>query len=141
MLYEDINLRKDTSRFLKTKNKFLSIKQTVQDLKSEVTNSKDYMIFKSDKKNYKIRFDDILYIESLDNYIKVHTKDSSIICYESLVGIEKKLPESEFIRIHRSYIVNYSQVDVFTSSYVEISGRKFTIGRNYKEAVNNRLNA
>ena len=121
-------------RFLKAMNKFFASMQhqvnrpqTLQDKK------KEYIILKADKKNHKISLDDILYIESLDNYIKVHTTESSIICYERLSGIEKELPESDFIRIHRSYIINLNKVDVFTASYVEIGERNFTIGRNYKE--------
>jgi DNA-binding LytR/AlgR family response regulator len=126
-------------RFLKAINKFLTLEKTPETERKEKEQTKDYIIVKSDKKNYKILFNDILYIESLDNYIKVHTSEFSIICYESLSGIEKALPASDFIRIHRSYIVNYSRVDVFTSSFVEIAGRKFTIGRNYKECVAKRL--
>jgi len=127
-------------RFLKSINKFLSINTHVISEQKDESSEKDYIILKSDKKNYKIPFGDILYIESLDNYIKVHTADFSIICYERLSGIEKELPAKDFIRIHRSYIINYSKVDVFTSSFVEIAGKRFTIGRNYKDEVNKRLN-
>lgn len=126
-------------RFLKAINKFLSLAQANQDTGNVEIQEKDYIVLKADKKNYKIRFTDILFIESLDNYIKVHTRDLSIICYERLSAIEKELPISEFIRIHRSYIINLTKVDVFTSAYVEIGDRKFTIGRNYKNEVLKRL--
>jgi len=68
----------------------------------------------------------------------VHTSEFSIICYESLSAIEKEL-SNDFLRIHRSYIINLTKIDVFTSSYVEIGDRKFTIGRNYKEDIAKRL--
>jgi DNA-binding LytR/AlgR family response regulator len=126
-------------RFLKAINKFLSQVEIIQPPESHEIQDKDYIILKSDKKNYKIKFDDILFIESLDNYIKVHTKDMAIICYERLSGIEEELPNNNFIRIHRSYIINLSKIDVFTSAYVEIGSRKFTIGRNYKDEVLKRL--
>lgn len=126
-------------RFLKAINKFLSHIQPKQDAVNKINGQKDYIVLKADKKNYKIKFSDILFIESLDNYIKVHTYDFSIICYESLTAIEKELP-SELIRIHRSYIINLSKIDVFTSSTVQIGDRNFTIGRNYKEDVAKRLN-
>ncbi|HAF29500.1 MAG TPA: DNA-binding response regulator [Bacteroidales bacterium] len=122
-------------RFLKAINKFLILEKKPETERLEKEQIKDYIILKSDKKNYKIPFKDILYIESLDNYIKVYTSDFSIICYESLSGIEKELPDSDFIRIHRSFIVNYSKVEVFTSAFVEIAGRRFTIGRNYKDGL------
>jgi two-component system, LytTR family, response regulator len=126
-------------RFLKAINKFLSHAQPKQESENKTDDQKDYVILKADKKNYKIKFSEILFIESLDNYIKVHTTDFSIICYESLTAIEKEL-SNDFLRIHRSYIINLTKIDVFTSSYVEIGERKFTIGRNYKEDVAKRLN-
>lgn len=126
-------------RFLKAISKFHSLVKIPGETIQEKKEDKDYIILKSDKKNYKIQFKDILYIESLDNYIKVCTADFSIICYESLSGIEKELPEADFMRIHRSYIINYSKVDVFTSSFVEIAKRKFTIGRNFKDEVTKRF--
>ncbi|MCK5168437.1 MAG: response regulator transcription factor [Bacteroidales bacterium] len=122
-------------RFLKSINKFLSIGKLLDKISNESPIAKDYIILKSDKKNYKIKFSDILYIESLDNYIKVYTNDISIVCYERLSGIEKELPKSEFLRIHRAYIINLIKVDVFTSAYVQIKERKLGIGRNYKNDV------
>jgi len=53
--------------------------------------------------------------------------------------MEEQLPASKFIRIHRSYIINFHKVDIFTSSYVEINNRIFIIGRNYKKKVAKRL--
>lgn len=125
-------------RFLKAMNKFFACYKEQIILNEDRCLTKDYIILKSDKKNYKIKFQDISFIESLDNYIKVHTNDLSIICYERLSGLEKELSD-DFIRIHRSYIINLSKVDVFTSAYVEINNQKFTIGRNYKEEVAKRL--
>ncbi|MCK5028250.1 MAG: response regulator transcription factor [Bacteroidales bacterium] len=125
-------------RFLKGINKFLSHTQPKQESENKTNDKKDYIILKADKKNYKIKFSEILFMESLDNYIKVYTADFSIICYESLTAIEKKL-SNDFIRIHRSYIINLTKIDVFTSSFVEIGERKFMIGRNYKNDVLKRL--
>jgi DNA-binding LytR/AlgR family response regulator len=125
-------------RFLKSINKFLSVRQLPEQEINE-TGHKDYIILKADKKNHKIKYVDILYIESLDNYIKLYTTEASIICYESLANLEKELPD-QFVRIHRSYIVNVSKVDVFTTSYVEINKQRFTIGRNYRDVVSKKLN-
>jgi DNA-binding LytR/AlgR family response regulator len=125
-------------RFLKAINKFLALNQQIEAAKEQ---KKEYIILKADKKNHKIPLENILFIESLDNYIKVHTTDKSLICYEKLSNIEKDLPPEDFIRIHRSYIINVNKVDVFTSSYLEIGAHNFTIGRNYKEEVLRRLEA
>lgn len=126
-------------RFLKAINKFLSLYKPESNKETKKTQEKDYIILKADKKNYKLKFTDIVFIESLDNYVKVHTINFSIICYESLSNLVKQLP-NDFIRIHRSYIINISKIDVYTSSYIEIGKRKFIIGRNYKEEVSKSLN-
>jgi len=122
-----------TGRFLKAINKFLSMEQT------QLTKQKDIIHIKADKKNYNIPADSILYIEGVDNYIKIKTTTNSLICYESLTSMEKELPVGIFIRIHRSFIVNINQMDHYTSSYIKLDDRKFTIGRNYKEQVLNYL--
>lgn len=122
-----------TGRFLKSMNKFLSLKET------HTEKPKDFIHIKADKKNYKIPLETILYIESLDNYIKIQTTNNCLICYESLTGIESKLSSDMFLRIHRSVIVNVSHIDYFTSSCIKLNNKQFTIGRNYKEQVLNYL--
>lgn len=120
-------------RFLKAINKFLSLVQTQQN------KPKDFIHIKADKKHYNIPTETILYIEGVDNYIKIKTTTNSLICYESLSGMEKQLPSEIFIRIHRSFIINIHQIDHYTSSYIKLDERQFTIGRNYKEQVLNHL--
>jgi DNA-binding LytR/AlgR family response regulator len=126
-------------RFVKAINRFLdTIRKPINT--ADIDEGKRYIVLKADKKNHKVAFSDITFIESLDNYIKVHTLNKgSLICYESLSGIEKELPQNEFLRIHRSFIVNIHHIEAFTASYVEIGDRKLTIGRNYKENVIKKL--
>jgi len=122
-----------TGRFLKAINKFLSLKQT------HLSKPKEIVHIKADKKNYNIAAENILYVEGVDNYIKIKTTTNNLICYESLSGMEKKLPARLFIRIHRSFIINIEQIDHYTSSYIKLDNKQFTIGRNYKEQVLSRL--
>lgn len=126
-------------RFARAVNKFLELSPRVTELQEEIEN-KDYIVLKADKKNHKVAFNDIELIESLDNYIKVHTRQKGhLVCYETLSSIEQQLPGHLFVRIHRSFIVNVTYVDAFTASYIEIGNRKLTIGRIYKEEVTRRL--
>lgn len=122
-----------TGRFLKAMNKFLSMGQ------EQTQKLKEFIHIKADKKNYKIPTDTLLYIEGLDNYIKIKTTTNSLVCYESLSGIEKELPADQFLRIHRSYIINIHHISHYTLSYIMLDDRQFTIGRNYKEHVLSRL--
>ncbi|HKK10103.1 MAG TPA: LytTR family DNA-binding domain-containing protein [Bacteroidales bacterium] len=127
-------------RFMKAINKFLGqaeehqVSHTVQDAKRES------IILKVDKKSYKVLLSNILYVESMDNYIKVHTNNGTLICYESLSGVEERLPGSLFLRIHRSFIINVERLELFTNSYLKINNQDLPIGRGYKKDVLNRLN-
>jgi DNA-binding LytR/AlgR family response regulator len=120
-------------RFLKSVNKFLEKKYSGQS--SDVNlNENDYIILKSDKKNFKVKVTEIIYIESLDDYVKVHTINIRLVCYMRLSALENIFAASKtMIRIHRSYIINTDYVKVFTSYDVEISGKKIPIGRNYRD--------
>jgi len=122
-----------TGRFLKAINKFLSLEQI------HLSKSKEIIHIKANKKNYNIPAENILYIEGVDNYIKIKTTTTSLICYESLSGMEKNLSAEIFIRIHRSFIINVNHIDHYTSSYIKLDDRHFTIGRNYKEQVLSKL--
>ncbi|OFY44441.1 MAG: hypothetical protein A2X18_01440 [Bacteroidetes bacterium GWF2_40_14] len=121
-------------RFLKAVNKFLEIQE-----RRTINNTSETIILKSDKKNYKVFLDDILYIESMDDYIKVHTKHTSLVCYLRLSGIENLLDKSRFIRIHRAYIINREHVSLFTNTHIEIAGKLLPVGRSYREEVPKRL--
>jgi DNA-binding LytR/AlgR family response regulator len=92
-----------------------------------------HIIIKADKKFHKVFFNEIAYIESMDDFIRIHAADQRLDCYERLVGMEEKLPAETFLRIHRSYIVNLNRIDSFTNSSVQIGERILVIGKKYRE--------
>jgi len=97
------------------------------------------MFVNTSKKKVKLYFDEILYIESLKEYIKVYTADKVIITKYQLGQMEEQLPKGNFLRIHRSFIVAKEKIEAFTSSDIEINSKQLPIGRSYKELVNNLL--
>lgn len=102
------------------------------------------IILKSSYKNVTILVDSILYIESIDNYVKVHLADgTSVLSKISLRAIEEQLPQGEFIRIHRSFLVSYVRITDFTHSEVVLgkTGVRLPIGKRYMEDVISRLNS
>ncbi len=122
-------------RFLKAINKFLDI-SSAKAVASPASDT-SFIVLKSDKKSFKIKVSDILYIESLDDYVKVHTFNQKLVCYLRLAALEEQLKFSpNIIRIHRSFIINTEHVKVFTSYNVEIGDRTIPIGRNYRENAN-----
>ena len=121
-------------RFLKAINKLENdgaqvIKPVIDDSESEV-----FIYVKSEKKNVKILLKEILFIESLKDYIKIHTVNRTIVTQVPISSIEQRLPES-FLRIHRSFIIAKDKITAYTQHDFEIGKYQIPIGRNYKAAV------
>jgi DNA-binding LytR/AlgR family response regulator len=87
----------------------------------------------------KINFDEIRYVESLSDYIKIYLADKTIITRETISNIQTKLPAKNFLRIHRSYIVNLKKINSYTNEFVEIGNNAIPISRTYKENVLKKL--
>ena len=100
----------------------------------------EYIFLKADKKIYKIELDDLVYMESLGDYVNVYTRSDKITTKERISVLETKLPPNQFLRIHRSYIVSIRKIDAILSGCIEIASKKIPIGRNYKEQVGTFLN-
>jgi len=96
---------------------------------------RSYLFFNVSKKKVKVFLDEILYIESLKEYIRIYTRTKPILTKFQLGQIEEVLAHSNFLRIHRSFIVAKDKIEAFTSSDVEINGKQIPIGRSYKELV------
>lgn len=98
-------------------------------------NERDFIFFNVGKKRVKIFIDEILYIESLREYIKIVTRDKSILTKFSLSQTEEFLQNKNMLRIHRSFIIARDKVDAFSATDVEILGKLIPIGRSYKDLV------
>jgi DNA-binding LytR/AlgR family response regulator len=91
-----------------------------------------FIFIKSSKKTYKVNLDEILYIEALGDYVKIYTSDKMIISYQSLKNIETLLPSGSFPRIHKSFIIALSRIDLIEGNHVKIKDRLIPIGTNFK---------
>lgn len=94
-----------------------------------------FAYFNEDKIIHKIYLDDILYIESFREYIKVHTSDKSIMTKLPISKIEEKLKEHDFIRIHKSFVISICKINSFNSRMINIKEKELPIGRTYKDMV------
>ncbi|MEQ9298028.1 MAG: LytTR family DNA-binding domain-containing protein [Cyclobacteriaceae bacterium] len=92
------------------------------------------MTIKSERKNHTITLSDVLYIESLADYVKLHLSGRSLVTKEKISHFERELPE-HFVRIHRSFLINIHQVESFTKESVTIGGSELPISRTYKQAA------
>lgn len=99
----------------------------------------DFIFVRADRKMVKINFDEILYIESLSDYLKIHTTNKTIITRETISNMEAKLSTEQFLRIHRSFIIAIAKIETYTNEFVEVNNKALTISRTYKDVVLEKL--
>jgi DNA-binding LytR/AlgR family response regulator len=129
-------------RFLKAVNKVVQASVPVTESPLPTLNSghtdyqEAFIYLKADKKMVKVMLRDIIYLESLKDYIRVKTLTKEIISLQKISFLEEKLPEGKFLRIHRSFIVAVDKIQAFSATHVElINSKEVPIGRNYKAEV------
>jgi DNA-binding LytR/AlgR family response regulator len=96
----------------------------------------DYLFLKVEYQLVRIALDDILYIEGLKDYVKVHLKgaEKATLSLTSLKALEEKLPPKRFMRVHRSFIISLDKVTSMTKNSVQIGKMMIAVGDQYKEA-------
>ena len=126
-------------RFIKSINKYYQVtqeeQQSVLPVNSSNGSGEAFIYVKENKKVVKVHLNEILYVEGLSEYVQIYTKQKKIITKTSMTNMEKKLPENDFMRIHKSFIVSMSQIEAFTSHSIEVPGKELPIGRSYKNSV------
>ena len=128
-------------RLLQAVNKFLdeSVTPVIEDFKENKYEKSDFIFVRSERKMVKINFSEINFIESFSDYLKIHIQEKVIVTRETISNIEVKLPQKQFIRIHRSYIAAISKIESFTNEFVEVHKKALPISRSYKKEVLDRL--
>lgn len=124
-------------RFLKAINK--AEKRIGNSNNDTQQNNEEILFLNVDKTHHKIVIDDILYVESDRNYVTVITKTQKLSYLDSLKNWIEKLPESQFIQIHKSFIINCKSVDKITGNEIYVKGKKLPIGRSFKQELMKRL--
>lgn len=129
-------------RFLNATNKVLNITPKNISQKSQ-SNDAQYFYVKTDRGKFiKLNFKDIKYIEGLKNYILICTINDKIITLLNMKSIEEKLPSNSFIRVHKSYIINWEYFDSIDGNTIRIAEANLTIplGNTYRPAFIEKLN-
>ena len=132
------------NRFLMAVNKAMDgvaeIPESLPEEPETLGQDHPYIFMKADRKMVKVYLKDILYIESLKDYVRIKTDTKEIISLQKISYLEQKLPEDCFMRIHRSFIVPVKKIEAFSNHAVEVGGKELPIGRNYKNQVLGALN-
>ncbi|WP_289046557.1 LytTR family DNA-binding domain-containing protein [uncultured Olleya sp.] len=134
----------DYAEFLAAANKAATWFELVKGKKQSVlSEEKEFLFVKSEYKQLRIKLADVLYFEGLKDYIKIWLKDNpkAVLTLMSLKSLEQELPETQFMRVHRSFIVSLKNIDVIERSQIIINDQRITVSEQYKpkflEYINN----
>lgn len=123
-------------RFLKAVNKALEKLERKEPGSALAATS---VFIKADKKVYKVNLADILYIEALDDYVKMVTTQAHYLVHDTLKSLQEELPAEQFMRVHKSYIIASNKIVFIEGNYVKIGEKDIPIGASYREEVFTRL--
>ena len=124
-------------RFFKAVNKYFNQLDHTPKLATKAkpqVDTESFIYVNTNRKHIKVVFDEILFVESLKDYIKIQTYTEAIVTKDRISEFERKLP-SPFLRVHRSFIVNTAKLSAYSAHEIEIGDQKIPIGISYKKAV------
>lgn len=125
-------------RFFKAINKYLNRTESLPAKVSQTiltgSDEDQFIYVTTNRRHVKVSFESVLYVESVKDYVRIHTPDKRIMTKERISAFVEKLPDY-FIRIHRSYIVNTRKITAYTAHDIEIGGKEIPIGISYKQKV------
>jgi len=126
-------------RFLQATEKV----KAIYDHKNQISNSEQqYLFIRADYSLNKILMSDILFIEGLDDYLKIHIQNQkTIVARMTMKAILEKLPVSEFVRVHRSFIIPVSKIEKVRNKIIYISNEEIPISASYEQAFLNLINS
>lgn len=94
--------------------------------------SPGFILLQADKKMHKVNFDDILFIEGMGDYVKVHMGEKTLVVHYTLQKIQEQLPASKFFRVHKSYLISLSRIDYLEGNMVIVRKTQIPIGQTYR---------
>ncbi|PKH51291.1 DNA-binding response regulator [Tenacibaculum sp. Bg11-29] len=122
-------------RFVKAIDRYYERVQLPFKNKLEKKADNSFFYVNVNKKQIKIIFDDILYIESLKDYVRIHSKNQRLVVKSNIGKIEEQLSKSLFLRVHRSYIISLDKITAFTQKDIEIGNIEIPIGSSYSTEI------
>ena len=108
---------------------------TNQTIEYKLKDQADHLFFNVNKTHHKVVIDDILYLESLKDYVRIHTDHDKLVVKGNLGSTMKLLPSDKFMRIHRSFAVALSRISSFNQSEIVVEGIPIPIGKSYKHEI------
>ncbi len=113
--------------------------ESLAEQKDTVSKASDFIMVKADYKLYKINYEDLLFIEGQHEYVTFHTPQRRITALFALKDLEGLLPSDQFIRVHKSFIVSFKNIQDLDKSDVTVAGQKIPVGASYRDNLLQKL--
>jgi two-component system, LytTR family, response regulator len=129
-------------RFLQSVDKAINLKELKEKAKNYeliASQSNEYIFIKSENRIEKIELDEILFIEGMKDYLRIHTKSKKIMTLQSFNGISQYLPGNNFIRVHNSYLVSINKIENIERNRIKIGDTLIPISEKYRDSFYNSI--
>jgi DNA-binding LytR/AlgR family response regulator len=127
-------------RFCKAIDKIVDGRLIAQVAEAKNNLPTDHIFIKSNSKFFKVNFSEIIFIEGMKDYLKIHTREQRLVTLQTMNDMEKILPAKQFIRVHKSYIISMAHIKSIYGNSIEMENETIPIGINYKEKVAQLIN-
>lgn len=118
------------SRFLQSVNRFFDSKKSTNSIEPE----EQCLIIRADRRNVQLVMNEIIMVEGLKDYVKIHTESRTYLTKDSIGNFYKRLPKDQFCRVHRSFVVNKQYVHSYTHEDLQLGTQKIPVGATYKNS-------
>ena len=120
--------------------RFITATNKVRDIiKQSSTIDTSSIFLKDNKKHHQIKLHDILFAESSGNYVKIHLKDKMIMTHQTLSSIEQLLPQTDFIKVHKSFIIAKNKIVLIEGNLIHLNAHKIPVGKKYRQNIDQLL--
>ena len=126
-------------RFLKACNKAKELEGQINPISPAHNNANNHFFIKSENQIEKVFYDDLLYAEAMMNYVMLYTNSKKMMVYITIKGLEEQLPGEMFIKVHKSFIVNFSKIKSIEGNILNIGNARIAISQNLREKVINEI--
>lgn len=122
-------------RFLKAANKARDLFLLKSESSKSNSSAPEYMFVKTESRLERVIFSEILFVEAMENYVIIHTSSQKIITMMTMKAMEEVLPDSDFLRVHKSFIVNHRHISSIEGNEIKLGQKKIPISRKNKHQV------
>ncbi len=126
-------------RFLKAVNKAVKRIETRKPAEQGAGDPKKFLMVRADGKIYPVEHASICFLEAMGDYVRIHTDSDRITTYETLKNMEKTLPEEQFIRVHRSYLVAIGKISFLEGNRLRVKDSDIPVGQSYRDRLLKRM--